>query len=106
MSGGAAAMRPFTAQIQAFLLVQAVNALVIDVPAVAANQHVDTPEAVSHPGAGDLVHARLKGCIEYFGLELLVPTGPALLTDMASPVHTHAVAFDQMADELLALRRP
>jgi len=82
MSGGFATMRPFATQIQAFLLVETVDALVIDGPAVSTNQHIDTPEAVTHPGTGNLVHSRFERCIQHVGLELLVPARAALLAEL------------------------
>lgn len=75
-------------------------------PAIAAYQHVDAPKAKSHSGTGDLMHSHLQRHVKHLGFELLIPTRPALLTDLACPIHAHAVAIYEMADELLALRRP
>lgn len=55
---------------------------------------------------GDLMHTGFEWGVKDFGLEVLIPTGPALLTELACPIHTYAVAFNQVAEELLALRRP
>lgn len=75
-------------------------------PAVAADQHKDAPEAIAHPGAGDLVHASFERRIKNTGLELLIPTRATLLANLAGPLDADTVAINQMADELFTLRRP
>ena len=101
-----AAPRSFGPKIEIFLLVEAIYALVIDDPTVAANQHEYPPEPVSHSGTGNLMHARLQWFIQQVRLGLLVPTGSALLTHQAGAFDAHTIAIDQVADELLTLRRP
>src|SRR5688572_32731604 len=57
MRRGLVATRSLTPQIQPFLLVNAVSALVIVTPAFAPQQDVDAVEAIAHARLGDLLHA-------------------------------------------------
>lgn len=73
-------------------------------PAVAADQHKDAPEAIAHPCACDLVHASFEWRIKNTGLELLIPTRATLLANLAGPLDADTVAINQMADELFTER--
>ena len=78
----------------------------IDGPAVAADQHEYAPEPVPHSGASNLVHTRLQRRIQQFRFGLLVPTRTALLAHQTGALDAYSIVVDQMADELLTLRRP
>jgi len=79
---------------------------VINLPAFAPEQDIDTPKTEPNPSARDLSHTGSKRFIERLTFGPLIPTRPALKTDFARSLNTDSIPIDEMADELLAACRP
>lgn len=105
MRSGLATAWALTPQIETGLPIQAIHAFVVDMPALAPQQDIDSPEAVAHPRGRDLLHTSQQRRIVLL-LGLVVPTSPALAQYSACAPHARTVTFDQVAHERLALRGP
>jgi len=79
---------------------------VINLPAFAPEQDVDTPKTESDSSIGNLSHSGTQGLIKRLAFGSLIPTRPALKAHSARALNTDPIPIDEMADELLALRRP
>jgi hypothetical protein len=102
---GLASARALAPQVEPGLPVQAIDALVVDLPTFTPKQDVDPPEAITHARSGNLFHpAQQRGIALLLGL--VVPAGPALAHDGACTTHADPIAIHEVAHERLALRGP
>jgi len=99
-----AASGTLTPQIEASLPVQAIDPLMIDPPALAPEQNVDSPETIADAHSSDLLHTSQQWLIVIF-LGAVIPSRPALPKQVTGTAHAHTIAIDQSAYERLALRR-
>jgi len=79
---------------------------VINLPAFAPEQDVDTPKTEPNPRVRNLSHSGTQRLIERLAFGSLIPTRPALKTHFARALNTDPIPIDEMADELLAACRP
>jgi len=84
---------------------QPVDTLVINLPAFAPEQDVDTPKTEPDPSVCNLSHTGSKRFTERLTFGSLIPTCPALKAHSARALNADSIPIDKMADELLALRR-
>lgn len=105
MRRGLAPARALAPQVEPCLPVQAVDALVVDLPALPPKQHVDPPETVTHARGGNFFHApEQRGIVLLLGS--VVPASAALAQDRTCAPDAYAVTIHEMAHERLALRGP
>ena len=78
----------------------------INPPAFAPEQDIDAPETEPNPSVRNLSHTGSKWFVEGLAFGSLIPTRTALKAHPTRALNTDPVPIDEMADELLALRRP
>jgi hypothetical protein len=83
-----------------------VDTLVINPPAFAPEQDIDAPETEPNPSVRNLSHTGSKRFIEGLTFGSLIPTRPALKAHSARALNADPTPIDEMAYELLSLRRP
>jgi len=78
-------------QIQSLFAVDSVDALVVDVPALTSQQHMDAQIAVTYPYGGNLANA-LPQCPIIFPDGSVVVHGPPQADHLAGPPFPHAIS--------------
>lgn len=78
------------------------DSTVVDLPALASQQHIDTPESIANTHCGDIMDT-LEQSPVVPRLGPIVPASPALTHHRASPAFADSITIQQMAYELSAL---
>ncbi|KFA31357.1 hypothetical protein KWG_0110835 [Xanthomonas vasicola pv. vasculorum NCPPB 1381] len=100
-----ASARTFAPQVKASLAIQPIHTLVVGLPTFPPQQHIDPPEAITHPHRSDLFDPSKQWRIIMVP-RLVVKRRPALLDDRAGSTNPNAIPIDQTAHARLALRGP
>lgn len=105
VSSSTVAAWPLATKMQPFLLVKAIDTLMIDLPAFAAKQTIDALVAVANPGHCNLSNAGHERLIvAWSGVISVSRSGQH--NNTACSAYGHPVLFDEMLRKLAPLRWP
>ena len=76
----------------------------INLPAFASEQDIDTSKTEPDPSVRNLLNTGSKRFIERLTFGSLIPTRPALKAHSAPAPNAESIPIDKMADKLLGLR--